>query len=285
MVRSRINKIVYIFGVVSIVACNQCSKNSVSETDGKLEEISIEISRFDIDGTWALTNYFDTIIENRELAKNRLQDPTWFAVLLEIDGDSLKNFGSIERGDYLLKRTSDTIANLISNVSGDKWFLIVDEPELRLIQYSDSKRIDSTVYTFRKRDELNYFTKENLDFFIIGNNVTDFFNKHLFEGEYIDKKLETKVVFEKNGQLSGVIGFDSYEVRNYFGTLHMHNNLDVITFRNKKNNSYKEYNWVFSDNELVLTEFVPEMVLYDGKTYDGENLILGKKKITLQYIE
>lgn len=90
------------------------------------------------------------------------------------------------------------------------------------------------------------------------------------------------MIFGENGQLFGINGFDSYEVRNYFGTLHMHKNLDVITFKNKENNNYKQYNWIFSDDELLLTEFVYEKVTYDGKTYDGDYLILGKEKIKLK---
>jgi hypothetical protein len=258
----------------------------VSDTDSKdngvTDSVNIAQDEFDLNGTWGLTNYFDTIITNKELAKYRLQTPTWFAILLEIDNDSLKSFGSIDNDQYLIKRTDDTLTTLTSNVSGDKWFLILKEPELKLIQYSNSERVDSTIYTFRKRDDLNYFSEDNKDFFVIGNNVTDYFNEQLFEGKYINTKTNGEVIFGENGQLIGIEGFDSYEVRNYFGTLHMHKNLDVITFKNKQNNEHKQYNWVFSDDELLLTEFVYEKVTYEGKTYDGDYLVLGKENIKLK---
>lgn len=64
----------------------------------------------------------------------------------------------------------------------------------------------------------------------------------------------------------------------------MHKNLDVITFKNKQNNEYKQYNWMFSDDELFLTEFVYEKVIYEGKIYDGDYLVLGKEKIKLKKI-
>tara|TARA_Y100000766_G_C18839557_1_gene572319 strand:- start:415 stop:1266 length:852 start_codon:yes stop_codon:yes gene_type:complete len=277
--------IIYILGIL-FISSNSSSKNYVSDTDSKdnngTYSVNIPQDEPDLNGTWGLTNYFDTIITNKELAKYRLQTPTWFAILLEIDNDSLKSFGSIDKAQYLIKRTGDTITTLTSNISGDKWFLILKEPELKLIQYSNSKRVDSTIYTFRKRDDLNYFSKDSKDFFVIGNNVTDYFNKQLFEGKYINTKSNSEVIFGENGQLIGVEGFDSYEVRNYFGTLHMHKNLDVITFKNKHNNVYKQYNWVFSDDELLLTEFVHEKVTYKGKTHDGEYLVLGKEKIKLK---
>lgn len=277
--------IIYILGIL-LISCNSSANNDVSKADLKnnsiTDSINIALAEFDLNGTWGLTNYFDTIISNRELAKYRLQTPTWFAIILEIEIDSLKSFGSIENDQYLIKRTNDTLATLTSNVTGDKWFLILKKPELNLIQYPNSERVDSTVYTFRKRDDLNYFSKDKKDFFIIGKNVTDYFNKKLLEGKYINTTNNSEVVFGENGQLMGIDGFDSYEVRNYFGTLHMHKNLDVITFKNNENNDYKQYNWVFSDDELLLTEFVYEKVTYDGKTYDGDDLILGKKKIKLK---
>ena len=277
--------IIYILGFL-LISCNSSSKNDVSEIDqkdnNKTDSARLFKAEFDLNGTWGLTNYFDTIIDNKELAKYRLQKPTWFAILLEIENDSLKSFGSIDNNQYLIKSGTDTLTTLTSNVSGDKWFLILKEPELKLIQYPNSERVDSTVYTFRKRDDLSYFSQSKKDFFIVGNNVTNYFNKQLFEGKYINTETNKEIVFGEHGQLMGIDGFDSYEVRNYFGTLHMHKNLDVITFKNKQNSEYKQYNWVFSDHELLLTEFVYEKATYDGKTYDGDYLVLGKERIKLK---
>jgi hypothetical protein len=258
----------------------------VSDADLKSNRISdsknIAHFEFDLNGTWGLTNYFDTIIANKELAKYRLQTPTWFAILLEIENDSLKSYGSIDNGQYLIKQTNDTLATLTSVVSRDKWFLILNEPELKLIQSPNSERVDSTIYTFRKRDDFNYFTVKNKGYFIIGNNVTEHFNNQLFEGSYINKENQEEVVFTDRGQLIGIDGFDTYEVRNYFGTLHMHKNLDVVTFKNKETNEFKQYNWVITDDELLLTEFVNEIKTYKGETFVSDYLVLGKEKIKLR---
>ena len=45
---------------------------------------------------------------------------------------------------------------------------------------------------------------------------------------------------------------------------------------------YKQYNWVFSENELLMTEFVSEKVTYEGEIYDGDYLVLGKEKLKLK---
>jgi len=281
-----IKNILYILGIISMVACHSSSKKDipvVEEVDKKKSIASGDNKvGFDLNGTWGLTNCFDTIVENRELAKYRLQSPTWFAIILDIENDSLSAFGSIASDEYLIEKTSDSIATLTSNITGQQWFLISNDPELHLVQHPNSRKTDSTVYTFRKREDLEYFTQVNKDAFVIGNNVTDYFNEQLFEGQYLNSETGEEIVFAANGQLTGMDGFDSYEVRNYFGTLHMHKNLDVITFKNKDNREYRQYNWVFSDDELNLREFVFEKVTSNGKTYEGEYFVLGTEKIKLK---
>lgn len=277
--------ILYILVFTLLTACNSSVKMNMSASDQingiKSDSDNIPENEVDLNGTWGLTNYFDTIIDKKELAKYRIQTPTWFAILLEIKNDSIRNYGSIENNRYKLKKSHDTLITFTSNVSGDSWYLILKEPYLNLVQAPNSKRIDSTVYLYKKRDDFNTFTKKNRDFFIIGNNVTEFFNNQLFKGKYINELTQKEVIFGGNGALKGIDEFDTYEVGNYFGTLHMHKNLDVITFKNKGNNEYKQYNWVIKENQLLLTEFVDEKVTYNGKTYDGDNLILGKEIIKL----
>lgn len=278
--------IIYILGVISLVACNSSQENSVKKHTQTIitesDSLIIINTEFDLNGIWALTNYFDTIVENKELAKYRLQTPTWFAILLEIENDSIKTFGSISTEKLLIENEKDTLATLSSNITGSKWWLIKKGDQLNLIQYPNQKRHDSITYIFRKREEFDYFTKENTDFFIIGQNVTKYFNQQLFKGKYFIQDTQNKVVFKADGSLTGIDKFDTYEVRNYFGTSHSHKNLDVITFKNENDNIFKQYNWVFKNELLILTEFAYEKVTHNGKVYDGDDLILGKEKIVLK---
>ncbi len=269
-------KITFLLSLVLLIACNPVQEKDATKKNKTLPNENIS----DLEGTWGLTNYFDTIVGNKELAKYRIQSPTWFAILIKIEKDSLFNFGSMENFHYSLNKTSDTLASLMSDVTGEKWYLIKKEKELLLIQYPHSENIDSTIYRFRKREDLNYFTEKNKDAFIIGKNVTQYFNQELFAGKYINKETNQKIVFEPNGNLIGIDGFDAYEVRNYFGTMHMHKNLDVITFKNKTKS--KQYHWVFLDNQLSLTEFVVEQITRNGKTENGDYFVLGKEKMILE---
>ena len=83
----------YIFILVGLTSCN----GGTSENDSDVLD-SIEVvteSEIYIDGIWGLTNYFDTIVTHRELAKYRMQPPTWFGILLDIRDNQIISYGSI----------------------------------------------------------------------------------------------------------------------------------------------------------------------------------------------
>jgi len=278
--------LIYILGFIFLFACQSSQKKTPLFNDqvksSKNDHNLKEKSEFDLDGTWGLTNYFDTIIENRALAKYRSQPPVAFALLLEIENDSLTRYGSIERKDYTINKSKDTILNISSSLSNDIWHLIISEPYLKLIQSSKSKASKPTPYIYRRREDFNYFTKVNIDFYVIGENVTRYFSEQLFKGKYINSATQEEVIFGAGGELIGVDGYDSYEVRNYFGTLHMYKNLDVVTFKNEQSKKYKQYHWLFSEDGLTLTEFVYEQFSSNGKTHPGDYLVLGKERIELK---
>jgi len=266
---------IYLITIIAIFSCNSNQKNT-SDENRNLENKSVN----EYEGVWGLTNYLDTIVANKQLAKYRIQSPTWSAILLEFKNDSLKAYGSISNKKFLVNTKKDTLTTITSNVTGEKWWLIKNNNNLKLVQYSDSKRKDTTTYIYRKREDLNSWTRQNVDFSKIGNNVTKYFNRNIFAGNYINGTQE--VIFSSNGQLSGINGFNTFEVRNYFGTLHPHKNLDVVTLKNEDNNRFKQYNWVFKNDTLTLTDFVREKVMYNGETYDGDDLVLGQESITLK---
>lgn len=271
------NNRIYILGILGIVLLTilSFSKMKASQTANN--------SDFDLNGTWGLTNYFDTILANKELAKYRIQSPTWFAILIKIDTDSLECFGSIDWAKYPLNRTNDTLATLSPSITGEDWYLVKKGVELQLIPVSSEENTDTTIYIFRKREDLNDYIRKGF----WGIDVTHYFNEFLFKGKYINVETKQEVEFAENGKLIGIEGFNRYEVRDYFGTLHPHKNLDVITFEILGvGYKFKQYNWVFLEEELILTEFIPEKWEDEnGDLYDGDDFILGKEKIRLKKIE
>lgn len=271
-----------LLSLLLLISCSPSKERTMKQNEQESSDNLMTSDRFELDGTWGLSNYFDTIVARKELAKYRIQSPTWFAILLEIEGDSLQSFGSIEMAQCTIESSKDTLATLISEVTGEQWYLLANPPDLRLVQGPNPDQIDSTVYTFRKREDLKSFTQNASAPYTIGDEVTGYFNEQLFKGKYIDLESNEEVVFGSEGKLAGIAHFDSYAVRNYFGTLHPHKNLDVVTFRNNDRNEFKQYHWVFSRNELILTEFVVEQITHNGETFDGDYFIPGSKKIRLK---
>lgn len=278
---------IYILGILAVtllfISGYSVKKEYIVSGNETLKDEHLKVKKIisDLNGTWGLTNYFDTIIANKKLAEYRLQSPTWFAILIEIEDDCLKTYGSIESDEYSFKSTNDTLTTIHSYVTGYIWSLVEKGEELHLVSMS-KEDADTTTYIYKKRDDLSYFTKGHQDFHKIGICVADYFNKNIFAGKYIDRTTNKEILFTENGELLGIDGFNKYNIRNYFGTLHMHKNLDVVYLYNDSN-EYKEYNWVFADDELLLTEFIYETVLDEnGISHEGDYLILGEEQIRLK---
>ena len=260
-------------------------KSEVTSSVNMVMHLYQDSTGSDLDGTWGLTNYFDTIVTHKKLAEYRLQSPTWFAILIEIENDCLRNFGSIEQNEYAFEMRGDTVTILFSYVTGYNWALVQKGEELHLISMSKDNK-DSTTYIYRKRDDLDCLMKKsNQGLYIVGDNLTNYFNKTLFAGKYIDKATNKEVVFTEDGGLLGIDGFNKYEVRNYFGTSHPYYNLDVVYLFNGDDN-IRDFNWVFSDNELIITEFVNEIVTdEEGDLHEGDFYIMGKEVIRLHRLK
>ncbi|WP_299443156.1 hypothetical protein [uncultured Aquimarina sp.] len=246
--------------------CNSKQKKERVELQTPKSNVS------ELNGVWGLNNYFDNILADKQIAKYRLQPPTWFAILLEIKNDSLKSYGSIIELNYKLNYNSDTLA--VFNSFGGKYALFKEKDKLLLTQFPNQERIDSTKYVFGKRNDLKSLLENQDRVHKISSSITNYFNENLIAGTYANLKSSTNVIFEKNGKLKNFKDFDKYEVRNYFGTSHPHKNMDVVTLVNSMSKERKQFNWKFENEELILTEFVR-----DNKT---DYFLLGNNKIVLK---
>ncbi|MDO5981755.1 hypothetical protein [Flavivirga spongiicola] len=267
--------------ICAFLGCNTNQKKKIPELENTISTDKVESKTLDsnLDGVWGLNNYFDNILADKEIAKYRIPAPTWFAILLEIKNDSLISYGSIIELEEKLNFNSDTLA--VFNSFSGKYALFKKSNELHLKQFPNQDIIDSTTYIFRKRNDLKNLLEDKDRVHKISSNITKYFNENLISGVYENKKNKEIITFKKNGDLINFTGFDKYEVRNYFGTLHPHKNLDVITFTNSKQNDYKQFNWKFENKKLILTEFVHEKVDYKGKKEITDDFVLGKKVIEL----
>lgn len=267
--------------ILILITCILLGCNSrQGKTKFELTNTELNDSKSNLNGIWGLNNYFNKILSDKEIAKHRVQAPSWFAILLEIKNDSITSYGSITELKEKLNHNSDTLT--IFESFGGKYALIKKSDKLHLKQYKSQDTIDSITYTFSKRNDLKILLENQKRVYGISNNITTYFNEKLVSGTYYNLNNNEMVTFEKNGELKNFNGFDKYEVRNYFGTLHPHKNLDVITLTDSKQNTYKQFNWKFKDDKLILTEFIHETIEYKGKKEKTDGLVLGNNIIELK---
>lgn len=269
----------YILGIAFLISCNSDIKNKIPKNKNSDNVININKPESDLNGVWGLNNYFDNILTDKQIAKHRLQIPSWFAILIEIKNDSVLSYGSIFNLKQQINFKSDTLT--VFKSFGSEYTLSKKNDELILKQIPNKDRVDSTVYSFRKRNDLNKLLKNQNRVHKISDRITEYFNENLLTGQYINPKNKKVIIFKKNGDLINFEGFDKYNVRNYYGTLHPHNNLDVLTLKNSSTNKLEQLNWKILNDKLILTEFIPEIVTRFGKKTMTDNYVLGKKKIEL----
>jgi len=265
---------IYIPMICLFLSCNSSQKKENTELEKP------QSNRTELNGVWGLNNYFDKILTDKQIAKYRIQPPTWFAILLEIKNDSLTSYGSIIELNYKLNYESDTLA--VFDSFGGKYALLRESDELLLKQFPNQENIDSINYVFNKRNDLENLLENQDRVHKISSSITDYFNEKLISGKYENTKDNKTVIFEKNGDLINFKGFNKYNVRNYFGTSHPHKNLDVITLTNPENNELKQFNWKFENDKLILTEFVHEKMNYKGEKVITDDFVLGNNKIELK---
>jgi hypothetical protein len=250
---------------------------SCTENIGSIEIVVVEDKiQKDIflEGTWGMTNYFDTIVKYKEINKFRLQKATWFAILLEFKNDSLYTYGSIDENTCKFEVINDTISKLHGKIGNQNDYWLVKRDSLLVLSQINRKHLkDSIIYTFRKRRDLNNLVNNDLTRFKISQGVTDYFNKEILSGTYYQYFSTKKMSFSKNGEVINWSKFHSYEIDNYFGTSHPFGNLDVVTLSHSKKNKQNYYSWKFQCDSLVLTELKREEISYENKNYETDNWI------------
>lgn len=238
-----------------LLSCiNNNNKEINQKIDSKVENLP-KASLKTQSAIWGLSSYLDSIVEHKEIAKYRLQRPSWFGILLEITNDSIKSYGSIIELNAKLNLESDTLCTF--NSFAGKWLLLKDSQTLCLKQIpKEGSKADALVYEYKERNDLSFLLQDLDKVHKISSNITSYFNEMLLSGVYYDSKTKRPVEFKKDASLNGLGEYEEYKVRDYFGTLHPHQNLDVIYLRKKGQKYFDQFNWKFEKNKLVLTDFI-----------------------------
>lgn len=218
-----------------------------------------------------MSNYVDSILINKSIAKYMIQGPTWFAILIEIDNDTLRSYGSLQDIETPIKLLNDTI-HVFEKTNTGQWALTLNKQtkQLELTNVDKVKSKDSNVYLFNKRPDLNFLLDTLDPVHYTSTSFTNFFHDRLFAGTYKLIGTNEKITFTNTGKVTGLQNFYRYEVDNYFGTLHPYKNLDNILFsrnlpENSKEFSWELFKWEFNHDTLILTQFDWKLYNYNGK--------------------
>jgi hypothetical protein len=237
-----------------------------------------------LDGIWALTNYFNSILAEKTISKYRVQIPAWFGILLEIKQDSVSTFGSIhDMHAKAIACQADTL--LIFETNWGEWSVVNHGEQLHLeLIPNDDGLVNQTVYIYEKRPDLNNLIARKDQRLKLDLGITTYFNEKLVVGKYLNSKGDT-IHFQKNGEVQGLRFYNEYWVDNYFGTSHPFQNLDMIVLRNHENHVLDYYHWDFKKDLLLLTNYLRDTVPYEDKWVATDDFVLGEKQFRLKVLK
>lgn len=269
--------------LILLTGCFNSSQKSVDIIETDMDS-TLDKKQNEISGLWVMTDYVDSILAHKTISKYRMQWPTWFAILIDIDKDTLRTYGSILDNEEKYSIENDTLCIFKRTVSGE-WTLTLNQSTRKIELRNTNSGRDSTdnkVYVFEKRPEFRFILDTLDKFHKTKTSFTKYFNNEIFTGTYKLLNSNEDIVFSKNGTVN-FQDFDTYEVRVYFGTLHPHKNKDVITFMKYEGEQtfWKQYHWQFFGDTLVLTNFVKETIIYDDKEVITDDWILGNDQIKM----
>lgn len=263
---------------LALLSACQCPEASVVAEE-ELIPVDKENHPQNVIGLWGLTSYLDSIVINKEIARYRLAQPSWFAILIDIRKDSIFLHGSILDLALPLSIKGDTVATF--NSFAGRWMLLQRDDQLLLQQSSNQSQKDTAPYHYRLRNDLRFLTKDLDPVHQLSSNITHYFHQQLLVGSYQNSQTNKAIEFHEGGQLTGFLPYNSYQIKDYFGTSHNYQNLDVVYFKQDTPLQWMPYHWKIKGQVLTLTKLVlanktpREAVL-------SEQYVLGKETITLQ---
>lgn len=206
----------------------------------------------DSGGIWVLTNYFDSMIRNKSVAKTALNKMSFHNIVIKLDGNKVQVGGVVNWLITFQRNLDDDTFYFNSNFGKFKYFF--NNGGLSCIMNNDN----NIVYQYRRTNntQLNeifevYDRAKFIDY-MQRMIITDIFN-----GKF---KIQTNsgdsnfITFNPNNSISGLYDFKSFRIHDYIGTFNPFKGLDAITFSNIGNKKLY-FNWSFSADTLILKKF------------------------------
>lgn len=239
-----------------LAACGGPSPSPAATTiddQDSLEEVVLDVTPFDPVGDWILTEFHDSILENRQIGAYRRPVPIWSALLLRVGHDSIHLYGTISKRS-LPRTMGDTILRYVDFAN---MVVFADARSGRLVvQWKDDRSPPrSGVLHYRRLDASEGGMTDSLDRnpWSLRDNYHLHLQGALFAGQYTEIGGSTSFRLTPEGGLSGQTTWVRFDFHDYFGTLHPYrDDMDALRFTDK-GNVVHSFNWRFSRDTLVLT--------------------------------
>lgn len=238
------------------------------------------------EGWWILSDYQDPMLSQKAIGSLPHSGISDKAILVHVSADTIRLFGSIFENTFALRISE-----------GDTIFRIAAESEIKFTWDSLHNKISAywvrpgkTVlrkanYRHLRKNEES-LTEGLIPYdgkFRFEKNYAAFIHATLFAGTYQSvENPQTHLVLSSDQTMNGYGKWNRYLVDDFFGTSHWTGKLDRIRFEDTTNTEkdyklynsdkgpYRDYNWSFSGDTLILLPFVG---------YDIELYTLGKKEL------
>ena len=228
------------------------------------------------EGWWVLHEYHDRIMNNRKIGEFSFEQPNYVAVILNVRADSIFSSGTIFPLKAIERIAGDTICRINSINSTCRFFYNKKKKCLQVAFTVDGKQ---KVFSYRRMrsDEFvqltaNFFSKSI--FFPLHHNYNSFWRKQFITGTFVSIDNKTSFTVSDSAAVKGFGPYNFLELDDFFGTTHWLGKADRVRFMNgNKTGQFKDYNWVYHADTLILQEYI------------GEDIELYKKgKTVLKYV-
>lgn len=228
------------------------------------------------EGWWVLHEYHDRIMNNRKIGEFSFEQPNYVAVILNVRTDSIFSSGTIFPLKAIERIAGDTICRINSINSTCRFFYNKKKKCLQVAFTVDGKQ---KVFSYRRMrsDEFvqltaNFFSKSV--FFPLHQNYNSYWRKQFITGTFVSIDNKTSFTVSDSAVVKGFGTYNFLELDDFFGTTHWLGKADRVRFMNgNKTGQFKDYNWVYHADTLILQEYI------------GEDIELYKKgKTVLKYV-
>lgn len=222
----------------------------------------------EVEGSWILSNYIDTILEDKSVNKHRMGfASSWFATFIYISKDSISFVGTMKELPSVSYNLKDTLCVLPRTGYGS-WGVRYDHAASRLCLFSKNGEDDVLYYYTRFQEN-----QRDLDYNALGDHLSLVYAKEIISNVYFRKDNKDKVVFYENGSVVGLEGYSKYVVDNGFGTLRPYGNNDIIYFYDSLTQNTDVFKWEFKGDNLILYSFKEDSV-YKGERYHIKDMFI-----------